>query len=180
MMSHIFRRAAQTTAALLLAILVQGAPARANIVFDFSGTCTSGCDGTATGVLTLSNSYQFGANITKSTFISFTYASDNQGFHIISPNLTRVEGGLNADGSLSFAVEFDGPNLSTFPNFTLGETSQFIAAAGLEEKDIGDGAFTLVSSPVPEPSTWAMLLVGFAGLGYVGYRRTRQGAVAPA
>lgn len=24
---------------------------------------------------------------------------------------------------------------------------------------------------VPEPSTWAMLLLGFAGLGYVGYRR---------
>jgi hypothetical protein len=25
---------------------------------------------------------------------------------------------------------------------------------------------------VPEPSTWAMLLLGFAGLGYVGLRRT--------
>jgi hypothetical protein len=27
---------------------------------------------------------------------------------------------------------------------------------------------------VPEPSTWAMLLLGFAGLGFVGYRRTRR------
>ena len=27
---------------------------------------------------------------------------------------------------------------------------------------------------VPEPSTWAMLLMGFAGLGFVGYRRTRR------
>jgi hypothetical protein len=26
---------------------------------------------------------------------------------------------------------------------------------------------------VPEPSTWAMMLVGFAGLGYAGYRRAR-------
>jgi hypothetical protein len=26
---------------------------------------------------------------------------------------------------------------------------------------------------VPEPSTWAMLLLGFAGLGFVSYRRTR-------
>jgi hypothetical protein len=24
---------------------------------------------------------------------------------------------------------------------------------------------------VPEPSTWAMMLLGFAGLGFVGYRR---------
>ena len=27
---------------------------------------------------------------------------------------------------------------------------------------------------VPEPSTWAMILVGFAGLGFAGYRRSRQ------
>jgi hypothetical protein len=27
---------------------------------------------------------------------------------------------------------------------------------------------------VPEPSTWAMLLLGFAGLGYAGYRRRRK------
>ena len=29
------------------------------------------------------------------------------------------------------------------------------------------------SSTVPEPSTWAMMLLGFAGLGYVGFRKTR-------
>ena len=28
---------------------------------------------------------------------------------------------------------------------------------------------------VPEPSTWEMMLLGFAGLGYVGYRRARAG-----
>jgi hypothetical protein len=27
---------------------------------------------------------------------------------------------------------------------------------------------------IPEPSTWAMMLLGFAGLGFVGYRRTRR------
>ena len=26
----------------------------------------------------------------------------------------------------------------------------------------------------PEPSTWAMMLLGFAGLGYAGFRRSRQ------
>jgi hypothetical protein len=30
----------------------------------------------------------------------------------------------------------------------------------------------------PEPSTWAMLVVGFAGLGFVGYRSTRRGQAA--
>jgi hypothetical protein len=31
----------------------------------------------------------------------------------------------------------------------------------------------VTTGTVPEPSTWAMLLIGFAGLGYAGYRKTR-------
>jgi PEP-CTERM motif len=33
---------------------------------------------------------------------------------------------------------------------------------------------------VPEPSTWAMMLIGFAGLGYAGYRQARGERPAPA
>jgi hypothetical protein len=36
----------------------------------------------------------------------------------------------------------------------------------------GDGVFVL-GGAVPEPSTWAMMLLGFAGLGLVDYRQTR-------
>ena len=31
-----------------------------------------------------------------------------------------------------------------------------------------------IGTATPEPSTWAMMLLGFAGLGFVGYRRTRK------
>jgi hypothetical protein len=31
---------------------------------------------------------------------------------------------------------------------------------------------------VPEPSTWAMMLLGFAGLGFAGYRASRRAATA--
>jgi len=31
------------------------------------------------------------------------------------------------------------------------------------------------STVVPEPSTWAMMLVGYAGLGFTGYRRAKAG-----
>ena len=34
-------------------------------------------------------------------------------------------------------------------------------------------AFT--AAAVAEPSTWAMMLAGFAGLGFAGYRRAKKG-----
>jgi uncharacterized protein (TIGR03118 family) len=39
------------------------------------------------------------------------------------------------------------------------------------------GLFAAIVS-VPEPSTWVMMLLGFAGLGYAGYRRARMGRAA--
>jgi hypothetical protein len=38
---------------------------------------------------------------------------------------------------------------------------------------------SITTSSVPEPSTWAMLLLGFAGLGFARYSR-RSSAVAAA
>jgi PEP-CTERM motif len=43
-----------------------------------------------------------------------------------------------------------------------------------------NAAFSLNGSVVPEPSTWAMLLLGFAGLGFAGYRRARKASPASA
>jgi hypothetical protein len=37
----------------------------------------------------------------------------------------------------------------------------------------GEATFTAASSAIPEPSSWAMMLIGFGGLGYAGYRRAR-------
>ena len=39
---------------------------------------------------------------------------------------------------------------------------------------IGNG---FVGGAIPEPSTWTMMLVGFAGLGYAGNRSSRRNAV---
>jgi PEP-CTERM motif len=35
-------------------------------------------------------------------------------------------------------------------------------------------------STVPEPSTWAMMLIGFASLGFAGYRTSRNSVAADA
>jgi hypothetical protein len=36
-----------------------------------------------------------------------------------------------------------------------------------------NAAFSLTGSAVPEPSTWAMMILGFAGLGFAGHRRAK-------
>jgi hypothetical protein len=36
----------------------------------------------------------------------------------------------------------------------------------------------IVASAVPEPSTWAMLLIGFAGVGYTAHRRRKVATLA--
>jgi hypothetical protein len=43
---------------------------------------------------------------------------------------------------------------------------------GREINDSGAGAVPVAAAP--EASTWAMLLAGFAGLAFAGYRRTRS------
>jgi hypothetical protein len=43
-----------------------------------------------------------------------------------------------------------------------------------------NAAFSLSGSVVPEPSTWVMLLLGFAGLGFAGWRRVRNPSPASA
>jgi hypothetical protein len=32
----------------------------------------------------------------------------------------------------------------------------------------------IASAPIPEPSTWAMMALGFAGLGFVGWHSSRK------
>jgi PEP-CTERM motif len=39
--------------------------------------------------------------------------------------------------------------------------------------------FTVGVSAVPEPATWAMMLLGFGALGFAGYRRSRKGVALP-
>jgi PEP-CTERM motif-containing protein len=49
--------------------------------------------------------------------------------------------------------------------------------AGGNGQGLGNGSVTIESitgSPVPEPSTWAMMAIGFVGLGFMGWRAGRE------
>jgi hypothetical protein len=80
-----------------------------------------------------------------------------------------------------------GTQLGTATFTGLGSTLQGADVAGLGTYSItevfeisapGNGAAnsTINISAVPEPSTWAMLILGFVGIGFLGYRR--KGSVA--
>jgi hypothetical protein len=56
--------------------------------------------------------------------------------------------------------------------FIPGGSSTFL---GLSPEVRIEGELT---AGVPEPSTWAMMLLGFAGIGYGAYRRKKQAALA--
>ena len=63
----------------------------------------------------------------------------------------------------------------TFTGSLVGFTGGTITGEVVTTSDLGVALFTVNAggsiTPVPEPSTWAMMLIGFAGLGFVGYRR---------
>jgi hypothetical protein len=61
-------------------------------------------------------------------------------------------------------------------NFTDPPTLDIVFPLGVDVITAGGfNNFTLASS-VPEPSTWALLLMGFAGLGIAGYRKANAAA----
>jgi hypothetical protein len=177
MISPLLSRTTGGAAVFVLAGLLEAAPARANIVFDFSGDCSGGylCGGPPTGVLTLADSYTFGTDITSTDFISFEYSSSIYSLNITSADAPVLVGGLNADGSFNSAGQLGiGTPPGLYEHFFGASARQFVVGTNFRADSWtigGAPTFTLVSGAVPEPSTWAMMLLGFAGLGYAGCRR---------
>jgi hypothetical protein len=59
----------------------------------------------------------------------------------------------------------------------------YFTEALLRLQDVLDGGpgwvlYSPAEAPVPEPLTWVMMLVGFVGLGFAGYRRSRRAGPA--
>ncbi len=79
--------------------------------------------------------------------------------------------GITASGG--YSQMFTAP--TTLGTYYIGGTYslqfEFVPVSGGAN---GDGLVNYQINVVPEPSTWAMLMLGFAGLGYAGFRRTKS------
>jgi hypothetical protein len=162
--------------------LFNAAPAHADTVFDFSGVCDSGCTGMATGVLTLVDFFDDdNGMVNDSTFISFEYTSSSGSFDINLADGGSADGFVYDDGR-----PFGGLSVrssSGLPSFEAPSEDHFDAATTTDPDtdDVGSSvSFVQVSGAIPEPTTWAMMLLGFAGIGYAGYRKAKRATVAGA
>ncbi|WP_084800919.1 PEP-CTERM sorting domain-containing protein [Bradyrhizobium sp. Tv2a-2] len=85
----------------------------------------------------------------------------------------KVIGSFTGADVLNPANGFQGQGGSTFVNFftTNGDA---ITSVGFSSTAIAFEVDSIASS-VPEPSTWVLMVLGFAGLGFFAYRRQNTG-----
>ena len=153
--------------------------AKADVVWDVSGTFIGG--GTFTGSFAidqygfLDSSYAYSITTTAGGgFTGFTYnASDsywsNGTFYV------DAQPGYQQDLHLVFADSLLVP-LANNPIVTGGESYECVGSFSCYNQSAGAIRYvgTGIASAVPEPATWAMLVLGFIGVGFVAYRGKRK------
>jgi probable HAF family extracellular repeat protein len=78
--------------------------------------------------------------------------------------------GYSDFGDVAYATEWSGGSIINLNP----PGSSFSAATAINDAGVVVG-YSTVFDATPEPSTWAMMLLGFAGLSFAGYRRARAG-----
>jgi len=101
------------------------------------------------------------------TSVAFFDALDDGGFALTVINVRQPDGDQLYTGT------------AAAPDFSALVTASPITDLYVEGTSVV-GTLTVSVAGVPEPSTWAMMLVGVAGLGFTGYRASRKSVGSPA
>jgi fibro-slime domain-containing protein len=104
--------------------------------------------------------------------VTFTLGSDDDAWVFLNGQLVVDNGGVHADSPAPTKVSdlIDGTNT----------VEVFFADRHTVQAALTFDADVTLSPSVPEASTWAMMLVGFAGLGFAAVHRARKAAPAAA
>jgi PEP-CTERM motif len=123
-------------------------------------------NGAASGDTMNNTLFLFTGNVTVTSGEMFSVGHDD--------GVTLIIGGTTV-------VDAPGPTSLNLTPFTWTGASGTFAFTLAYGECCGPPASLVVDlslSSVPEPSTWAMLLVGFGGLGYAGFRHARKASVS--
>jgi hypothetical protein len=141
--------------AVMLGLAVVATPAAADVIYNYTLDGSYSPAGTLSGTLTLdaTNRQVTSVDITASSLGEFTTVVF--GF--------PVSGGVYVLALSDFQLDFDVHEFLAGQPTTVTGTIQGDAVTGI-----------LNIAAVPEPSTWAMILLGFAGIGFLAYRRKNK------
>jgi hypothetical protein len=118
-----------------------------------------------------------------------TFATPQTSINIYWGSIDGDQGGNNNLNSISIALgafTLNGMQLATIfgadgtGNQTDPLGNQLVSITGLAPFTTATfsstgNSFEFTLANVPEPSTWAMMVIGFAGLGYAAFRRNKKG-----
>jgi hypothetical protein len=183
------------TAAFALAFaLAPVDSARADVVYEYVGANFTHANAPfttadkVTGTITFATPLAANLNLAAETPVAFSFTAgvETVTSATYNPNFGRLNFSTDAAGNITawdIQVAFGGGGQINIENFNsiIGPNVGDQAAVGAfftgpkdpsnaSGKNLVAGEFTIAAA-VPEPSTWAMMILGFCGLGFMTYRR---------
>ena len=165
-------------AAAIVALGLTAPKAEAVVIYDWTGTCDSGCTGQASAVLTLADSYTPGTEVMDSDFIAFSYSSSSGAFDI--PDDAALRRFQNSPVFLPAVsgparIEMNFTGAGTFAAFFSPNWIILFTPSGISEDRGVDPVWTLRQpTELSAPGSLSLLALGLAGLALAG-RRRKQG-----
>jgi hypothetical protein len=180
---------------IAMAVLA-AASASANVVYDYTGNDYTSYAGSYTGTenvtLSITLASTLGPNLTQAREdpLSFSFSDGVQTITDTTPGASiSVLFSTDAAGSITHwdvYTQFYDSNARVYDHIETNNSIGFFpydyAVHGINPDDGSFGRSGVpgqwtVASAVPEPSTWAMMVLGFAGLGFMAYRRKSKSAL---
>jgi hypothetical protein len=108
---------------------------------------------------------------TQADLTSISWTLDPSTYGVVALDLNALQGDNPCPND---GMDCSNRTLNLSPSFASEASHSCSFSGNTGQCGIGFGGADISIAPVPEPSTWAMMLLGFAGLGFAGYRRSRK------